>query len=79
MDQLLLHLNLVMISCSIVKVSITHQMKRVGYSNTRPNQNGKKLTIPSYFTDGVKPKMEKNIGNFKTLGDLTGVKTVTSE
>jgi len=79
MDQLLLHLNLVMISCSIVKVSITLHLKKVGYSNTRPNQNGKKLTIPSYFTDGVKLNMEKSIGIFKTLGDLTGVKTVTLE
>jgi hypothetical protein len=37
------------------------------------------LTIPSYFTDGVKPKVEKSIGTFKTLGDLTGVKMVTLE
>jgi len=79
MDQLLLHLNLVMISCSIVMVFITHQMKIAGYSSTRPNQNGKRLTIPSYFTDGVKLIMVKSIGTFKTLGDLTGVKMVTLE
>jgi len=78
-DQLLLHLNLVMISCSIVQVSITHQMKIVGYLNTRPNQNGKRLTIPFYFTDGVKLNMEKSFGNFKTRGDLNGVKMVTLE
>jgi len=78
MDLLLLVLNLLMNSWSMIKVFILMPHKLLGLRIKNKDLNGQKLITLYYYMDGVKKiLMEKslNSGIFKIHGVMIGVKS----